>query len=124
MEHLLNLMAALSVALIVVVLVSLRREHIRVEYSVSWLLAAVVLLALSLSRPLLDGVASLLRIDNPPLALMMVVCITFLIVFFRFSVVMSHLKDAHVATTQRLAIVEYHLRTLNEKTQTDEARRG
>ena len=38
------MMTAFSIALIVAILVSVRREHIRVENSVSWLVAAVVLL--------------------------------------------------------------------------------
>ena len=47
MERLLNVMTGASVLLIVLVLVSVRRAHIRVEYSVSWLLAGVALLVLS-----------------------------------------------------------------------------
>ena len=47
MDRLLNVTAVLSVILLIVVLASVRRAHIRVEYSVSWLLAAVAMLALA-----------------------------------------------------------------------------
>ena len=47
MDRLLNALAVLSLALILSVLISIRRAHIRVEYSVSWLLAALLLLGLS-----------------------------------------------------------------------------
>ena len=57
MDRLLNVMTLLSLGLIVLVLMSVRRSHIRVEYSVSWLGAATVLLVLSRSRSLL-GAAS------------------------------------------------------------------
>lgn len=117
MEHLLNLMAAFSAVLVVLVLVSLRREHIRVEYSVSWLLAGVALFILSQSRWLLNGIASVLRISDPLLALLMVVFVTFLVVFFRYCVVLSQLKDANVAIMQRVAILEYQLRSLHEEKQ-------
>lgn len=117
MEHLLNLMAVFSAVLIVVVLVTLRRAHIRVEYSVSWLLAGVGLLILSQSRWLLNGIASALRISDPPQALLLIVSVTFLVVFFRYCVVLSELKDANVAIMQRVAILEYRLRTLNEEEQ-------
>ena len=40
MDRLLNVTTGLSVILLVMILVSVRRAHIRVEYSVSWLLAA------------------------------------------------------------------------------------
>ncbi len=124
MEHLLNLMAVFSAVLIVLVLVSLRRAHIRVEYSVSWLLAGVALFILSQSRWLLNGIASLLRMsDNPLLALLMVVFVTFLVVFFRYCVVLSQLKDANVAIMQRVAILEYQLRSLHEEEQATPAAR-
>ena len=41
MGHVLDLVAVLSLALILLVLFTLRRERIRVEYSVSWLLAGI-----------------------------------------------------------------------------------
>jgi hypothetical protein len=123
MEHLLNLMAVFSAVLIVLVLVSLRRAHIRVEYSVSWLLAGVALFILSQSRWLLNGIASVLRISDPLLALLMVVFVTFLVVFFRYCVVLSQLKDANVAIMQRVAILEYQLRSLHEEEQVTPAAR-
>ncbi len=45
--RLLNALSLLSIAMIVSVLYSIRRAHIRVEYSVSWLLAAFILLGMS-----------------------------------------------------------------------------
>jgi len=49
MERLLNAMTILSIVLMLVILYSVRRSHIRVEYSVSWLAAAFLLLVLSRS---------------------------------------------------------------------------
>ena len=115
MDHLLNLVAVFSVALILVVLFSVRRAHIRVEYSVSWLLAGGVLFALSQFPPLLRYLAALFHLDSPPLTLLMIVLLTFLIIFFRFSIILSNLKDSNVAMMQRVAILEYQLRTLNEE---------
>jgi hypothetical protein len=51
------------------------------------------------------------------LALLMVVFVTFLVVFFRYCVVLSQLKDANVAIMQRVAILEYQLRSLHEEEQ-------
>ena len=39
MDRLLNVTTVLSIVLLLMVLISVRRAHIRVEYSVSWLLA-------------------------------------------------------------------------------------
>ena len=114
MDRLLNFMTVLSVALIVLVLRSVRRAHIRVEYSVSWLGAAVTLLVLSRSNWALDNIARLLGIADPPLALLLVVGCIFLIVLYRFSTVISDLKDANISLAQRVGILEYHLRNLHE----------
>ena len=57
MDHLFNALTVLSGLLLLFVLVSVRRAHIRVEYSVSWLVAAAALLILSRSRGMLDAAA-------------------------------------------------------------------
>ena len=115
MDRLLNVMTGLSVALILLVLRSVRRAHIRVEYSVSWLGAAVTLLVLSRSDWVLQKIARTLGITDPPLALVLIIGCLFLIVFYRFSVIISDLKDANISLAQRVAILEYHLRSSHEK---------
>ncbi len=118
MEGLLNFLTGVSVVLIVMVLVSIRRAHIRVEYSVSWFGAALTLLLLSRLPGVLDRLAGLLGIASPSLALLTLVGCLFLLVIFRLSVIISHLKDANIALAQRVAILEYHLQSLDEKVQT------
>ncbi len=69
MDHLLNVTTGLSIVLLVIVLVSVRRAHIRVEYSVSWLIAAGAMLVLSRARPVLDAVRRLIGLPDTPLTL-------------------------------------------------------
>lgn len=117
MDRLLSIIAAFSILLIIVVLFNIRRAHIRVEYSVSWLGAAIVLLILSQSPWLLGQFAHLIGLNNPPISLLLIVGALFLVVFFRFSVVISDLKDANIALTQKVAILEYQVNALHEKPQ-------
>jgi len=112
MHRLLNLTTLLSAALILLVLQSVRREHIRVEYSVSWLTAAIVLLVLSRAEGALGSVAWWLGIAHPPVALLLIALGVFLLVFFRFSIIISHLKDTNIALAQRVAILEYRIESL------------
>src|ERR1035438_6132713 len=112
MDRLLNVTTVLSVILLLVVLISVRRAHTRVEYSVSWLLAAVVLMILSRARPLLDAVRDLTGLPDSPLTLFLPAGGLFVIMFFRFSVIISHLRDDNIALAQRVAILEYHLQNL------------
>ena len=67
MDQLLNVTTGLSIVLLVIVLVSVRRAHIRVEYSVSWLIAASAMLVLSRARPVLDAVRRLIDLPDTPL---------------------------------------------------------
>jgi len=115
MDRFLNVIAGLSVALAVMVLVSVRRAHIRVEYSVSWLGAAVVLFVLSRAKNTLHKLSSLMGINDPALALVLLGACVFILVFYRLSVRISDLKDANIALTQRVAILEYRQQPTDEK---------
>jgi hypothetical protein len=115
MDRLTNVMIVFSVLLIGIVLTSVRRAHIRVEHSVSWLVAAVVLLAFSESHGLQEWLATDLGLNNTPLAVLMVAGAVFLVVLYRFSLMISHLKDSNIALMQRIAILEYRLTSLDEK---------
>jgi len=112
MERLLNVTTVLSVLLLIMVLISVRRAHIRVEYSVSWLLASVVMLLLSRSRPVLEVITRTTGIPDTPLTLFLISGSVFLIMFFRFSVIISHLRDDNIALAQRVAILEYHVQSI------------
>lgn len=114
MDRLLNVTTGLSIVLLVVVLVSVRRAHIRVEYSITWLLLSVAMLVLSRARPLLDYARNALGLPDTPLALFMAIATAFLILFFRFSMIVSHLRDDNIALAQRVAILEYHIQTLRD----------
>lgn|SRR5487761_2325584 len=113
MDRLLHVMTGFSILLILLVLVSVRRAHIRVEYSVSWFAAALVLLILSRWRSLLDQIAAAMGMGSggnaAPTALLIVTGALFLLVLFRLSMMISTLKDANIALAQRLAILEYRL---------------
>jgi hypothetical protein len=114
MTSLLHITTVLSIILLIIVLISVRRAHIRVEYSVSWLLAAVGMLVLSRARPLLEYITRHTGIPDTPLTLFLASGSVFLIMFFRFSIIVSHLRDDNIALAQRVAILEYHIRSLGQ----------
>ena len=116
MDRLLNVMTGMSALLIVLVLFSVRRARIRVEYSVAWLVGAVALLLLSRSRRLLHSAADLLGVADPPIALLFIVGCVFLIIFYRFSLIIYQLKDDNIALAQRVAILEYHIQSAKDQT--------
>ena len=117
MDRLLNVMTGFSVLLIGLVLLSVRRAHIRVEYSVSWLVVALALLGLSRWPALLNRIADVTGLDDGPLALLVVTGALFLLVLYRLSMMLSSLKDSNIALAQRLAILEFRLES-HEKNKT------
>jgi hypothetical protein len=76
----------------------------------------MTLLVLARWRGLLNWLASALGITSPPMALLTLVGCLFLLVLFRLSVIISALKDANIALTQRIAILEFQLDSRNEET--------
>jgi hypothetical protein len=111
MDHLLNVTTGLSALLLLIVLISVRRAHIRPEYSVTWLLAAAAMLVLSRVRPFLELLRRLSGLPDTPLTLFLMGAGVFLIMMFRFSVILSHLRDDNIALAQRVAILEYHVKS-------------
>ena len=116
MARLLTSLTVFSLAMIVGVLASVRRAHIRVEYSVSWLAAALVLLGLSLSDAPLRRMGEILGVADAPAALLIAAGCVFVVVLYRSSLLISDLKDTNIALAQRVAILEYQLESLDEKT--------
>lgn len=114
MDLLLKLLAAFGVVLFLIVLRSLRREHIRVEHSVSWLAASLALVVLALSAPTLG----LSEANGAGDVVLFIVIAISLWIGYRSSRVTSELKDMNITLTQRVAILEFHLRELNEKAKT------
>ena len=69
---------------------------------------------MSRARGLLNSIAGWLGVTYPPLALLLIVGCVFLVIFYRFSVIISQLKDDNIALAQRVAILEYHIQILEE----------
>lgn len=112
MEKFLWWTTGLSIFLIVMVLSALRRAHIRVEYSVMWLIACFAILGLSRSQSLLESVASALGLSFAPTVIVLVTGFIFIVMFFWACMVISRLRDDNIALAQRVAILEYHLNHL------------
>ena len=54
-------------------------------------------------------------VPDTPLTLFLLAAAVFLMMFFRFSVIISHLRDDNIALAQRVAILEYHIQSLRDQ---------
>jgi len=104
-----------SLSLLALVLELIRRRKLSEAYSLLWLMTAVILLILSLWRGLLDVLASLLGIFYPPTALFIVGFGFVLLILLQFSVLASRLSAENRRVMQRLAILDWRLRKLEEQ---------
>ena len=99
-----------AVLLLVQIIRAVRREHIRVEYSMAWFGAATLLLALSLSQTALDWLSRVLGVDDSSFVLLVVAGVLFLFTFLRFSVQVSELKDHNILLSQKVGLLEWEIK--------------
>jgi hypothetical protein len=104
-----------SVGLLLIVLELVRQRRLKEEYSLLWLLTAVVLLALSLWSSSLDLIAKIVGIFYPPTALFVVGFGFVLLLLLYFSTIISKLSGENNNLTQRLAILDWRVQQLEEQ---------
>jgi hypothetical protein len=103
-----------SLALLGLVVELVRRRKLGEGYSLLWLLTSIVLLVLSLWRGLLDVLADLVGIFYPPTALFVIGFGFVLLILLQFSVVVSRLSGENKDLLQRLAMMDWRLRQLED----------
>jgi hypothetical protein len=107
MDTKLQVLSILSAAVLLLVLLELvRRRRLLERYALLWLFSALVLLALSIWRGLLEDVASLLGVAYPPNALFLIAFGFVLVLLLHFSLAVSRLSDQAKVLAQRLALLE------------------
>ncbi len=95
-----------SLCLFIFILELVRRRRLRVEYSILWLAAAIVVMVLSIFRSLLEGFAGLVGVFYAPAALFLVAIFFGIVLFIHFSIVMTRLANENTTLAQRIALLE------------------
>jgi hypothetical protein len=99
---------------IAVTLFSLRRQHIRTEYSLSWLVVGIALTGLTEFPRVLDRVAGFLGLA-PETCFLIVGGTLISALLFEISHLVSRLRDENVILAQRIAILEYQLQEFSHQ---------
>ncbi|MEZ5396435.1 MAG: DUF2304 domain-containing protein [Bryobacterales bacterium] len=108
-------MVVFCVVLLAQIIRAVRREHIRVEYSMAWFGATLVLLILSLWEGALETLGGWLGVSQFSELLLVLAGIVFLFTFFRQSVELSSLKDHSIQAGQKIGLLEWELRKQGER---------
>ncbi len=114
MERVRVVAAVFSLLLVAQIVRSVRREHIRVEYSMAWLGAAALLLLLCISDTAMGAVERLIGVGDAAVVLMAVAGLLFLFTFFRYSIVVSSLKDHNIQLAQKVGLLEWEIERLKK----------
>ncbi len=108
-----TLFAALSSIVIFAVIIELIRSgRLRERYALLWLATAGVILVFGLWKDLLNELAGVLGIAYPPNALFVLAMGFMLLLLLHYSTVISRLSDRTTTLTQRIAILEERIRSL------------
>lgn len=105
---LIGFVAALIAFIFIIELV--RQRKLREDYSLLWLATAIALIVLSLNRPLLDVLASLIGVVTyPPAALFLVAIVFMLFILLQFSIALTRLSRENKESAQQMAILRWEL---------------
>ena len=107
-------MVIFCVLLLAQIVLAVRREHIRVEYSMAWFAATLGLLVLALWEGALDWLAGWFGIQHYSELLLLLAGLAFLFTFFRYSVELSTLKDHSIQASQKIGLLEWEIRKQRE----------
>ena len=117
-------MVVFCVLLLTQIVLAVRRDHIRVEYSMAWFAATLGLLVLALWEGALNELSDLLGIQDFSELLVLLAGLAFLFTFFRYSVELSTLKDHSIQASQKIGLLEWEIRKQREHIDELEARLG
>lgn len=114
----------ISLATLISVVDLIRRGMLKEQYAILWLASAVVLLALSMWRGLLDNIARAAGIAYPPSLLFLVAFLFLLLIVLHFSVIISSLSEKNKKLSQEIAIFKTFFEEHKKEGGKNEHRKG
>jgi hypothetical protein len=105
-----------SILLLLLVFELVRRRRLAEEYSVLWIVSALVLIGISLRRDVLDFAASWLGVYYPPAVLVLMLVAIISIASLSFSVILSRQQRQIDRLIEENAIMAAELRELRRDT--------
>ena len=104
----------LSIAILVVVIELVRKRKLREEYSVLWVVTAIVLMALAIQTHLLALVQQAIGAMSPSSALFFGALVFLMLVSLQYSVRLSKLTVRNKTLCQKLALLERDIEDIRE----------
>lgn len=103
-----------SLLLFVFILKLVKRKKLKEEYSLLWLAFGSIFILLSIFKPLLEIVASMIGIVYAPAALLLILVISVFFILIQFSIVISKLAEGNKNLTQEVGILKAEIKKLQQ----------
>lgn len=114
MFNMLAIVASILIFLFIIELI--RRGRLKERYALLWLFSSLLMLGLSLSRDILEGISKIAGIYYPPSLLFLMAFLFLLLINLHFSVVLSELSEKNKRLTQEIALLKFEIdKERNEK---------
>jgi len=97
------------------VIYSLRKKRLEEQYALLWLLMAVALVVAPLFSDVIDAVSFAIGIDYSPALMIVIALICFMLIFFQFSMTISHFREQIKSLTQDLALTRRRVADLEQR---------
>jgi hypothetical protein len=107
-----------GVAILLFVLYLVRNKHLREQYALLWILAALVLIFSAVFIEWLEKLSRAVGIDYPPAFLFLVAIVMMLVLQIHFSTVISNLREQNRTLIQDLGILTAQMRDLRKQIET------
>ena len=104
-----------SLAIFIIVIELIRRNHLKERYSLIWLAATIFLVVFSVWRNLLDFLALRIGIFYPPSFLFLLAIVFLVLLLLHFSIIVSALSENNKRLAQELGILKTKFKALEEK---------
>jgi hypothetical protein len=108
------IIGAVSVLLLVIVFELIRRNRLKEEYSLLWLLSGVVILIFSIFPDLLNIISRVMGMYYLT-ALFVISFLFLLLIVLHFSTVLSRLSERNKELTQELSILDFSFKQLDKR---------
>jgi hypothetical protein len=104
-----------GVAILLFVLYLVRNKHLREQYALLWILAALVLIFSAVFIEWLEKLSHAVGIDYPPAFLFLVAIVMMLVLQIHFSTVISNLREQNRVLIQDLGILTVQMQDLRNQ---------
>lgn len=109
MDKIQILSIVVSSTLLIAIIYLVRTSRLKIQYSLVWILASLIILIFSMSRRLLDLTGEMLDVHYPPSLLFLLGYFFVLIILLHFSIIISKLDERNKILTQELMLLKNKL---------------